>query len=326
MHAVRLHRFGPPEALVLEELPDLVPGDGQVRIAVAASGVHLIDTVLRTGFEGGPIPPPELPTIPGREVAGTVDAVGSDVDESWLGRRVVCHLGMVPGGYASQAVVSAKSLHRLPDHQDFEQAVTMIGTGRSAVAILDVAAIDEHDVVLVLAAAGGLGSLFVSAAVAAGATVVGAASPGKLGRVRGLGADLAVDYTDPSWPESVRGYLGEAEVSVVLDGVGGDQGRSALELLGVGGRLVMHGWSSGAPTQLDTADLVSRGLSATWAVGQRIMRRPGALRELEGRALTAGAEGGFTVPIHRFPLSDAAAAHRALENRETIGKVVLTVG
>ena len=88
MHAIQLHAFGPPENLVLDELPDLTPGPGQVRIAVAASGVHLLDTTIRRG-EPGPLPPPELPTVPGREVAGVVDDVGLDVDPGWLGTRVV---------------------------------------------------------------------------------------------------------------------------------------------------------------------------------------------------------------------------------------------
>src|SRR6478736_3988480 len=103
MRAIRLHEFGSADRLRLDEVPDLVPGPGEVRIAVEASGVHLLDTTLRRG-EPGPMPLPELPTIPGREVAGVVDRVGRAVDDSWLGRRVVAHLGLVPGGYAEQAV------------------------------------------------------------------------------------------------------------------------------------------------------------------------------------------------------------------------------
>lgn len=91
MHAIRLHEFGPASNLVLDELPDLDPAPGQVRIAVEASGVHLIDTSIRRG-EPGPIDPPELPTIPGREVAGVVDRVGKGVEGSWVGRRVAAHL------------------------------------------------------------------------------------------------------------------------------------------------------------------------------------------------------------------------------------------
>src|SRR5918997_5477459 len=104
MRAIRLHEFGPATNLVLDELPDLAPGPGQVRVAVAASGVHLLDTTLRRGEAACPLPLPELPTVPGREVAGVVDELGAGVDESWRGERVVAHLGMVPGGYAEQAV------------------------------------------------------------------------------------------------------------------------------------------------------------------------------------------------------------------------------
>src|SRR4051812_38930489 len=113
MQAIRHHEFGPPATLVLEQLPDLAPAPGQVLIAVEASGVHLMDTSIRRG-ESGPLPTPELPTIPGREVAGTVAAVGDDVDGSWLGRRVVAHLGPVPGGYADQAVTSVELLLPVP--------------------------------------------------------------------------------------------------------------------------------------------------------------------------------------------------------------------
>src|SRR5688500_12468739 len=100
MHAIRLHEFGPAENLVLEELPDPEPPAGHVRIAVAASGVHVIDTSIRAGTTGGAFPLPDLPTIPGREVAGGIVAAGPDIDGSWVGRRVVAHLGQASGGYA----------------------------------------------------------------------------------------------------------------------------------------------------------------------------------------------------------------------------------
>ena len=93
MHAIRLHAFGPPENLQYEEVPDPAPAEDQVRIAVQASGVHLIDTTLRSGIQMGPLPLPALPAIPGREVAGLVDGVGPGVDDEWIGRRVVAHLG-----------------------------------------------------------------------------------------------------------------------------------------------------------------------------------------------------------------------------------------
>ncbi|MGN0113650.1 MAG: alcohol dehydrogenase catalytic domain-containing protein, partial [Cellulosimicrobium funkei] len=132
MDAIRLHAFGPPENLVLDQVPDPVPGPGQVRVAVRAHGVHLLDTTLRRGeATGGPLPLPALPTIPGREVAGVVDVVGPGVDAAWRGRRVAAHLGATPdgGGYARLAVVPVEALHRIPDHVTAPDALAMIGTG-----------------------------------------------------------------------------------------------------------------------------------------------------------------------------------------------------
>jgi NADPH2:quinone reductase len=322
MFAIRLHAFGPAENLRYEEVPDPVPGEGEVCIQVEAAGVHLIDTILRTGTaRGGPVALPILPTIPGREVAGRVKAVGPGIDDRWMGKRVVVHLGSVPGGYAEQAVAKAESLYEIPDQLDAAAAVASIGTGRTAAGILEQAALSSDDVVLITAAAGGLGSLFVQAARNVGATVVGlAGGPEKVARVRGLGAQLAVDYTQADWPEQVKEQLAAREVTVVLDGVGGENGQRAFSLLGTGGRLLMFGGSGGAPIQLTTDDLINRGLSATWVIGPKLMRK---LRALETAALRESVEGRWVPLTTTFPLAKAADAHRALETRETVGKVVL---
>jgi NADPH2:quinone reductase len=201
----------------------------------------------------------------------------------------------------------------------------MIGTGRTAMGILDVAQLVPGDVVLVTAAAGGLGSLLVQAARNAGATAVAVAGGAKkVARARELGADVAVDYTAPDWRERVREELDGRDVTVALDGVGGELGRGALELLGTGGRLVLFGWSSGEPTRVTTEDLYARGLTASAAVGPRILQRPGGLRGFEEQSLAAAAAGEL-VPLigQRFPLAEAAAAHTAIETRATVGKTVL---
>jgi NADPH2:quinone reductase len=305
MHAIRLHEFGPAGNLRYEEVPDPEPGPGQARIAVGAAGVHLIDTVIRSGRQMGPMPLPTLPDIPGREVAGTVDAVGEDVDEAWLGRRAVAHLGPASRGYAELAVREAEHLHALPDALPDEIAVAMIGTGRTAMAILDAARIEPGDVVLVTAVAGGLGALLSQAARRAGARVIGAASTDKLDRVT---ADVVVDYTLPGWSDGLE------EVTVVLDGVGGAAGRAAFERLIRGGRHIVYGWSAGEMTPITTGDIVARSLTVSSA-----LVRPGDLRALEERALASG----LTPLITSFPLAEAASAHAALEARQTVGKVVL---
>jgi NADPH:quinone reductase len=197
-HAIRQYEFGPAENLLFEEVPAPVPGRGQVRIVVAAAGVHLVDTTIRSGAPG-PFPLPQLPMTPGREVAGVVDVLGADVDDDWLGKRVVVHLGMASGGYAELVVADVVSLHEVPPDLPADQAVAMIGTGRTTFGVLDVAKIQADDVVLVSAAAGGMGNLLVQAAKNAGAFVVAlAGGPEKVALVRDLGADVAVDYRLPT--------------------------------------------------------------------------------------------------------------------------------
>ncbi|MFF5633588.1 zinc-binding dehydrogenase [Streptomyces sp. NPDC012825] len=334
MHAVRLHAFGPAENLTYEEVPDPVPGPGQVRVRVAAAGVHLLDTALREGAPG-PFPAPaELPTVPGREVAGTVDALGDGTDPSWLGRRVVAHLGMAPGGYAELAVTDAARLHALPDHLGEAEAVAMIGTGRTTLGILRFTELGPESVAIVPAAAGGIGTLLVQYARNAGATVVGlAGGPAKTALVRENGADLAVDYLEPDWPEKVCAYLdgslGGRTATVVFDSVGGDTGRAAVDLLGKGGQHVVFGWSGaglhdGEPLAFTPEELAERGITSESVLGPVMIEKAGGdIRVLERAALAAAADGSLRPAVHRFPLAEAARAHRALENRGTTGKVVL---
>lgn len=323
MKAVRLYQFGPPNNLVYDDVPDPAPGRGQLRIAVQASGVHVIDTSLRAGDRARPVPLPELPVILGRDVAGTVDAVGDGVDDSWVGQRVVAYLGEASGGYAELAVTAVDAVHRLPDELSAEAAAAMIGTGRTAVGVLDQAALTADDVVLVTAAAGGVGILFLQAARRVGAIAVGAAGGAdKVARVTEHGATFAVDYTKPDWPAQVRAALGDREVSIVLDGVGGKLGRAAMDLLGPGGRLLMFGWASGERIQFTSDDVIEHGLTATWAI-PRMLQRPGGLRGLEAQALAEAAAGRLAPAVQQFPLQHAADAHQAIEDRATTGKVVL---
>jgi NADPH2:quinone reductase len=324
MRAIRQHEFGGPEQLRLEKVPDPHPAGDQVRIRVESAGVHLLDTIIRQGG-GGPRVAPRLPMTPGREVAGVVDEVGAGADTDLAGRRVVADLGPAGGGYAELALASAAAVHVLPDDADADSAVAMVGTGRTTMAILELAAPAADDVVLVTAAAGGIGTLLVQACRAAGATVVGVAGgPAKVTLVRRIGADHAIDYLRPGWPDEVRRPVAGRPVTLALDGVGGRIGRGALELLGVAGRLVMFGSSSGSLTELSTADLFGRGISAASAVGARIIQRPGGTRTLEHDALVA-LGGKRLVPVigQRFALPDAPAAHTALQSRATTGKTVL---
>ena len=313
MRAIRHHQFGPPDVLVLEETPDPEPAQGQLRVRVEAAGVHLLDASIRSGQAFGPMAPPDLPTVPGREVAGTVDAVGAGVPEWWLGTRVVAHLGLTGGGYAERAVVAVDRAYAVPDGLTAEVAVAAIGTGRTAAGILDLVDIEPTDVVVVTAAAGGLGVLLVQAAVADGARVVGlAGGSAKVELVRGLGAHDAVDYLREGWIDLVP------EPTLVLDSVGGAVGRALYERLAPGGRLVRYGWSSGQENAYEDPERPVLEL-----LGPAIMA---SLPRLEREALDAASDGSRVPLVTRFPLAEAGTAHRALQERRTTGKVVLVVG
>jgi NADPH:quinone reductase len=322
MRAIRQYEFGPAKVLRYEEVPDPVPGGGQVRVAVAASGVHLLDTSIRAGTSGGPFPLPELPTTPGREVAGVVDRVGPGVDDTWVGRRVVAHLGQASGGYAELAIAPAVALQALPDNVSEDAAVAMIGTGRTTMGILETAELGADDVVLVTAAAGGIGNLIIQEAGHVGAVSVGVAGgAAKVKQVQALGATVAVDYTQPDWAQRVRDALDGREVTVALDGVGGAIGRQALELVGKGGRLLLFGWASGEITPLTAMDLYKYGITVGVALGPMLLDRK---RDLETKALAAAASGRWNPLIGEiFPLARAEDAHAALESRNTMGKVIL---
>ncbi|WP_030158008.1 zinc-binding dehydrogenase [Glycomyces sp. NRRL B-16210] len=324
MHAIRQHEFGGPEVLVYEEVPDPVPGPGQVRIEARAAGVHLLDATFRSGDPNGPYPLPDLPMIPGRESAGIVDAVGEGVDESWIGKRVVAHLGFASGGYAEKTVREVESVHELPDGADFAEAVAMIGTGRTALMVLGVGPVSGEDVVIVPAAAGGLGTLLVQAAKNAGAYVVGlAGGPAKVAQVAANGADAAVDYRAEGWTAVLDAALEGREATLLFDSVGGEVGRAAFDRLGFGARMVVFGWSAGKATEATVEDIVGRGLTVSGALGPKLLAKLGGLRALEERSLAELAAGRLRPAVHTFGLAEAAEAHRALEHRGTTGKVVL---
>nr|BFF24062.1 zinc-binding dehydrogenase [Glycomyces mayteni] len=286
--------------------------------------MHLLDTSFRKGAKDSPYPLPDLPAVPGREAAGIVDAVGEGVDPSWLGKRVVAHLGFASGGYAEKAVREVESVHELAEGVDFGEAVAMIGTGRTALLILAVGPVKEDDVVVVPAAAGGLGTLLVQAAKNAGAYVIGLAGGiDKVRQVAANGADAAIDYKAADWTDVLDRALEGREASLFFDSVGGEVGRAVFERLGFGARMVVFGWSAGKATEATVAEIVGRGLAVSGALGPKLVQRMGGIRALEERSLAELAAGRLRPAVHTFKLAEAAEAHRALENRGTTGKVVL---
>lgn len=323
MRAVVLRSYGPASNLEYSTVPDPVAGSGQVRIAVRAAGVHAVETMMREGLIRPTLPPPpQLPAILGREVAGIVESVGPGVADSWIGQHVVTSGGH-SGGYAELAVADLAAVHRISAGLEFGAAVAMVVTGTTALQLLDVAQLTSADIVLVTSAAGGIGQLVVQYARDLGATVIGAAGgPEKVATVQELGADLAVDYNLPSWEEIVASKLGGRVVTAVLDGVGGDKARAAFSLIGDGGRYVTIGNVSQEAFEPHPDVVKAKGITVIDALGV-LLARPEENPKFEVLALKAAEEGRLVPAVQAFPLDQAAAAHTALAARATTGKVVL---
>jgi NADPH:quinone reductase len=311
VRAVWLTRFGDPSVLVAGEAPDPVPGPGQVLIDVAYANITFIETQFRaTGAGPFKVKPP---FIPGNGVGGVIAAVGPDADASLVGRRVVTSLSGT-GGYASRVVVDATAPFEVPEGLALDDAVALLADGRTATMLISVAAPTPGERVLVEAAAGGVGSLAVQLAKAAGAEVIAAAGgEPKLAVARKLGADSTVDYREPGWADRV------GAVDVVLDGVGGEVAKAAFDLLVPGGRMLSYGLASGEWAAIPPELAASRGVELL-----RPSPTPAQLRAYVESALASAAAGRLRPVIgQRFPLEGAADAHAAIESRATIGKTLL---
>ena len=320
MRAVWLREFGGPEVLVAGEAADPVAGVGEVVVEVAYANITFVETQFRAGGKG-PFRA-ELPMVPGNGVGGVVAAVGEGVDGAMLGRRVVSSTGG-SGGYAERVAVPAAGLYQVPEGLALDDAVALLADGRTAAMVLAAAEVAAGDTVLVEAAAGGVGSLLVQLARAAGARVVAVAGgERKLALARELGAELAVDYRSDGWDRRIREALAGDGVDVVLDGVGGAIGRTAFGLLGIGGRIVSFGLSSGEWAGIPEAEAT--------ALGVRILSAKASPEAMRGftEAVLAEAAAGRLRPVigQRFPLDRAAEAHRAMEARSTLGKTLLVIG
>jgi NADPH2:quinone reductase len=320
MRAIEVTEFGDDSTLDVVERERPEPGPGEVRIDVAAAGINFADVMQRRGhYQGGPEPP----YVPGMEAAGTIDAVGEGVDRD-VGDRVVAMLD--GGGYAEYVTAPAQALFDVPAGMSFPEAAGFPVQFLTAHHCLhDWGGLDADESVLIHAAAGGVGTAAVQLASHHGAEVFGTASTeGKRDLAADLGCDHTIDYTDVDFREVVASET-EGGVDLVLDGVGGETFRKSVEALSHFGRVVAYGAASGEPGTVDTATLLFGNQSVEgFHLGQAMARDPeriyAAVPELT-RMLQAG---DLEVVVGQtFDLSDAAAAHRALENRETTGKVVL---
>jgi NADPH2:quinone reductase len=320
MRTVVMREFGPPEVLQPAQVADVTAGPGEVVIDVELCGVTFVETQIRAGRPPRREMAPALPAILGNGVGGTIAGVGTGVDAAVIGRRVVSSLNGT-GGYAQRAVAASGQPVDVPEGVALRDAVALLADGRTAFALINRAQLMAGQTVLVEAAAGGVGTLLVQLARNAGARVVAlAGGQGKLALARQLGADVAVDYNAPDWPERVRKAAGS--VDVVFDGVGGAIGQAAFGLLGSGGRFCPFGMASGSFAPV-TADL-AKERNVTLSLGTAMS--PAENAALVGAVLAEAAAGRISPVIgQELALERAAEAHAAIEARTTTGKTLLTV-
>jgi NADPH:quinone reductase len=318
--AIRIHANGGPDVLQWEDVPKPEPGPGEALVHHAAVGLNYVDVYFRTGLYKT-----TLPATIGMEAAGTVAAVGDGVTTVGVGDRVAYASAPI-GSYATDRVIAADRLMRLPDGIGFETAAAMMLQGLTAQFLLRrTFRVQPGQTILVHAAAGGVGLILCQWARHLGATVIGVVSTeekAKLARQHGA-AHVIVGHAD--LPADVKRITGGAMVPVVYDSVGRDTFMASLDCLAPLGLMVSFGNASGPVGPVD--------LSLLAAKGSLFLTRPGMATYLAKRVdlEAASAElfdvvqnGAVKIRVNQtFPLREAAAAHRALEARQTTGSTVL---
>ncbi|WP_163505785.1 zinc-binding dehydrogenase [Fodinicola acaciae] len=314
MRAIQIATFGGPEVLAPADLPEPVAGPGEVLVQTAFADVILLDARLRSGA-GRDYFPIRPPYVPGGAVAGTVVAAE---DPALIGRPVGGRTKNF-AGYAEKAVIDTAMLAEIPPGLATRDAAALLHDGVTAYALMSKVSFRANETVLITAAAGGLGILFVQLAKAAGARVIGAArGDAKLEMVRKGGADLAVDYSEADWTDGV------SRPDLVLDGAGGAYGQAAFSVVADGGRFVGYGTAAGSFTLPDPADAQRRGLHVMGIQDAQVT--PEQSGQLTRQMFADAAAGRFAPVIDRvYPLEKASEAHTALEQRTNVGKVLLKI-
>ena len=321
-HAILVRQPGGPEQLGWEEVDVGDPGPGQVRLRQTAVGLNFIDVYHRSGLY-----PQPGPFVPGVEGAGIVESVGPEVDALKAGDRVA-YAGPI-GGYAKIRLIAADRLVKLPDDISDEQAAAMMLQGMTVdMLIRSVWPLHSGDTILIHAAAGGVGLIMCQWAAALGATVIGAvSSEEKAELARAHGCHHAIIYSQQDFVTEVDRLTGGKKLPVVYDSVGRDTFAGSLDCLQKRGLMVSFGQASGPIEPFSPLLLAQKG--SLYLTRPTLFDYISTREELERSAASlfdAVRTGKLKVDIgQRFPLSEAAEAHRALEARKTVGSTILTV-
>ena len=327
MKAVRVHELGGPEVLRYEEISDPRPQAGEVLVKIEAAGVNFLDIYYRSGFHWGGHHRRALPYIPGAEAAGTAIEVGAEVDGVKSGDRVAYGISNGSGSYAEFYAAPSWHLFKLPSSVDFLTAAAVMLQGMTAHYLTHTTyAVKPNDTVLIHAAAGGTGLLLVQIAKMRGARVIGTVSTEEKARLaHSAGADATINYTKEDFAAEVKKLTGGKGVNVVYDSVGKETYEKSLDSLAPLGCLAIFGQASGPVPPFDTAVLNAKGSLS--------LARPSLTHNVASHtdvAWRAGdlfkwiEAGKIKVKIGKaFSLADAANAHREMESRRSVGKILL---
>ena len=321
MKSIRIHRAGGPDVMQLEEIDLPPPGDGEVRVRQKAIGLNFIDTYHRSGLY-----PVALPSGLGLEAAGVVEEVGKGVEGIKVGDRVAYGVGPI-GAYAEAKNHPARRLSKLPDSIGYEQGAAMMLKGMTARYLLrETYNVQSGDVVLIQAAAGGVGLILCQWANALGATVIGTAgSPEKAALAAANGCNHVINYSKEDVAKRVREITGGNGVAVVYDGVGQATVMASLDSLRPRGLFVTFGNASGPVKAFDTLWLSQRG--SLYLTRPTLMAYVADDQNLQANASDLFAmvtTGKVKIAVNQhYKLADAVRAHRDLEGRKTTGATVL---
>lgn len=322
MKAIVVEEFGGPEVLKLAEVERPEPGEGEVSIRVRAAGINYADTMRRKNEY---LKKQTLPFIPGSEVAGTVESLGSGVSNVSEGDEVVV-LGN-DGGYAEYAVAPASTVIPVPEGLGFDEAAAIPLQGLTAYHLIKTTGrMTGGESVVVHAAAGGVGYLAVQMAklMGAGKVIATASNQEKLNLAKDLGADVLIDYTEDDWPETVKEATGGHGADVILEMVGGDFPEKNLTCLAPFGRMVVFGAASGEPSSVGLFRMMRKQQTVSGFFLPWIMADQDLLTSSMGEILSWLSSGDLELNVGgRYSLDRASDAHADLEGRKTTGKLVL---
>ncbi|MFD4572007.1 NAD(P)H-quinone oxidoreductase [Streptomyces sp. NPDC058417] len=323
MHAITIPEPGGPEALVWDEVPDPVPGDGEVLVEVVAGAVNRADLLQRQGFYN---PPPGASPYPGLECSGRIAALGPGVT-GWSVGDEVCAL-LAGGGYATKVAVPAGQLLPLPEGTDLVRAAALPEVACTVWSnVFRTARLTAGETLLVHGGSSGIGTMAIQLGKAFGARVaVTAGTKEKLARCAELGADILIDYREQDFVAEIGRATDGAGADVILDNMGAKYLDRNVRALAVGGRLAIIGMQGGLKAELNIGALLAkRGtISATSLRARPLDEKAEIVAEVRERVWPLIAEGRVRPVVDReIPMSDAATAHRVVEESGHVGKVLL---